>query len=96
MARQKNKKKESIQYLMMTYSMLVLFILPKNFLPGKIISVNWALFRSKNLGTIHLTVFKRVTFSCQMRWSSNIFATTVYRTTSVLETVPKSMFTKAT
>ena len=58
---QKNVKKSCasnhlvlIKHLMVAASVLVLFILSRSSLPYKRISVNWALFKSKILGSICL------------------------------------------
>ena len=69
---QKNVKKSCasnhlvlIKHLMVAASVLVLFILSRSSLPYKRISVNWALFKSKILGSICLTALKRVILSCK-------------------------------
>ena len=46
-------------------NILVLLILSRSSLPYKRIAVSWSLLKSKILGTILLTVFKRVFFSCK-------------------------------
>ena len=55
----------SIKELMVASSMHVLLILSRSSLPYKRISVSWSLLKSKILGTIQLTVFRRVFLSCK-------------------------------
>ena len=50
----------SIKQLMVAYNILVLLILSRSSLPYKRISVSWSLLKLKILGTIQMTVFKRV------------------------------------
>ena len=53
----------SFNYLMVASGMLVLYIVLRSSLPCNRISVNWPLLKSKILGTVQMTVFKRVILS---------------------------------